>query len=39
MSIFDLHAQVLADYRDFVHSFFIIADERARRMPWRLVAL
>src|SRR5262245_54576670 len=24
MSIFDLHAQVLSDYRDFVRSFFIV---------------
>jgi len=31
MSIFDLHSQVLADYRDFVRSFFIVADERARQ--------
>jgi hypothetical protein len=31
MSIFDLHAAVLADYRDFVCSFFIGADERARQ--------
>jgi ATP-dependent helicase YprA (DUF1998 family) len=31
MSIFDLHAQVLADYRDFVCSFFIVADERVRQ--------
>jgi ATP-dependent helicase YprA (DUF1998 family) len=31
MSIFDLHAQVLADYRDFVRSFFTIADDRARQ--------
>jgi ATP-dependent helicase YprA (DUF1998 family) len=31
MSIFDLHSAVLADYRDFVHSFFRIADERARQ--------
>ena len=31
MSIFDLHAAVLADYRDFVRSFFIVADERARQ--------
>jgi hypothetical protein len=30
MSIFDLHATVLADYRDFVRSFFDIADPRAR---------
>jgi ATP-dependent helicase YprA (DUF1998 family) len=31
MSIFDLHSQVLADYRDFVRSFFTVADERARQ--------
>jgi hypothetical protein len=31
MSIFDLHSIVLADYRDFVRSFFIVADERARQ--------
>lgn len=30
MSIFDLHSAVLADYRDFVRSFFTIDDERAR---------
>lgn len=30
MSIFNLHSQVLADYRDFVRSFFFIADDRAR---------
>ncbi|MGC8915769.1 MAG: DEAD/DEAH box helicase [Thermoanaerobaculum sp.] len=29
-TIFDLHSSVLADYRDFVRSFFTIADERAR---------
>jgi len=29
-TIFDLHTQVLADYRDFVHSFIQIADNRAR---------
>jgi len=29
-SIFDLHSQVLADYRDFVRSFIEIADARAR---------
>jgi Lhr-like helicase len=28
MSIFDLHATVLADYRDFVRSFFRVADQR-----------
>ena len=28
MSLFDLHAQVLADYRDFVRSFFTIAQVR-----------
>ena len=26
MSVFDLHSQVIADYRDFVRSFFVIAD-------------
>jgi ATP-dependent helicase YprA (DUF1998 family) len=31
MSIFDLHAQALADYRDFVRSFLIVADARARQ--------
>lgn len=30
MSIFDLYASVLDDYRDFVRSFFTIADPRAR---------
>src|SRR5258707_6436129 len=30
MSIFDLHTAVLTDYRDFVRSFFTIADDRAR---------
>jgi len=29
-TIFDLHSAVLADYRDFVQSFFLIADDRAR---------
>ena len=29
-TIFDLHSAALADYRDFVRSFFLIADERAR---------
>ena len=29
-TIFDLHSSVLADYRDFVRSFFVIADERAQ---------
>ncbi|MCS7177627.1 MAG: DEAD/DEAH box helicase [Candidatus Kapabacteria bacterium] len=29
-TIFDLHRAVLQDYRDFVHSFLLIADERAR---------
>jgi ATP-dependent helicase YprA (DUF1998 family) len=31
MNIFDLHTQVLTDYRDFVRSFLLIADERARQ--------
>jgi hypothetical protein len=30
MNIFDLHASVIGDYRDFVRSFFTVADERAR---------
>jgi hypothetical protein len=30
MTIFDLHSAVLADYRDFIRSFLLIADERAR---------
>ena len=30
MTIFDLHTAVLADYRDFVHSFIHIADARIR---------
>ncbi|MBC7261358.1 MAG: DEAD/DEAH box helicase, partial [Chloroflexi bacterium] len=29
-TIFDLHQQVLADYQDFVRSFILIADDRAR---------
>src|SRR5580765_8352053 len=29
MSIFNLHANVLEDYRDFVRSFFTVADARA----------
>ena len=29
MSILDLHSQVLADYRDFVRSFFTVADQRS----------
>ncbi|GIW55607.1 MAG: hypothetical protein KatS3mg082_2011 [Nitrospiraceae bacterium] len=30
MSVFDLHSNVIADYGDFVRSFFQIADERAQ---------
>jgi hypothetical protein len=30
MSIFNLHSNVLADYRDFVRSFFTVSDDRAR---------
>jgi ATP-dependent helicase YprA (DUF1998 family) len=30
MSIFTLHADVIQDYRDFVRSFFAVADDRAR---------
>ncbi len=29
-TIFDLHATVLDDYRDFVRSFFLIGDQRAQ---------
>lgn len=29
-AIFDLHATVLDDYRDFVRSFFLIGDQRAQ---------
>ncbi len=31
MTVFDLHAATLADYRDFVRSFLNIADERIRQ--------
>jgi hypothetical protein len=31
MSIFNLHLSVLDDYRNFVGSYFTIADERARQ--------
>jgi len=31
MNIFGVHQQVLSDYKDFVHSFIQIADERIRR--------
>jgi len=30
MSIFNLHANVVGDYRDSVRSFFTVADDRAR---------
>ena len=30
MTIFELHQQVIADYRDFVRSFLLIADKRAQ---------
>ena len=30
MSIFNLHSSVLGDYRDFVRSFFTVADDRTR---------
>ena len=30
MSIFNLHSNVLGDYREFVRSFFSVADDRAR---------
>jgi hypothetical protein len=31
MNIFDLHRDVLADYRDFVRSFLVIADDKVRK--------
>lgn len=31
MSVFNLHKLVLDDYRDFVRSFFAIADPRAKQ--------
>lgn len=37
-SIFDLHSQVLADYRDFVRSFIEIADARAREFVEQALA-
>ncbi len=37
MSIFDLHAAVLQDYKDFVRSFFTIADDRARAFVDRVL--
>jgi hypothetical protein len=30
MSIFKLHSNVVGDHRDFVRSFFTVADDRAR---------
>jgi hypothetical protein len=30
MTIFNLHSAVLADYRDFVRSFFLIVEPRTR---------
>ena len=35
MTIFNLHAAVLSDYRDFVQSFFTVADERVREFVER----
>lgn len=35
MNIFDLHSTVIADYRDFVRSFFTVADARAREFVER----
>src|SRR5262249_50155563 len=31
MSIFNLHRDVIGDYREFVQSFFTVADDRARQ--------
>ena len=38
MNVFDLHAGVLADYRDFVRSFINVADPRAREIENALAA-
>jgi Lhr-like helicase len=35
VSIFELHRAALEDYKDFVHSFILIADERAREFVER----
>jgi hypothetical protein len=32
MNIFNLHSGVLTDYRDYVRSFFTVADDRAREL-------
>lgn len=32
MRVFDLHAAVLSDYRDFVRSFFIVSDRSCDRV-------
>ena len=37
MNIFDLHAAIISDYRDFVRSYFTIADERAREYVNRAI--
>ncbi|HWO94204.1 MAG TPA: DEAD/DEAH box helicase, partial [Dehalococcoidia bacterium] len=37
VNIFELHRNVLTDYRDFVRSFFLIADERAREFVDRAI--
>ncbi len=37
MNIFELHASVVADYRDFVRSFLTVADERARAYVQRAI--
>jgi len=36
-TIFDLHEESLADYRDFVRSFLLIADDRAREFVDRVL--
>jgi len=38
MSIFNLHSSVLDDYRNFVGSYFTIADERAREFVERALS-
>ena len=38
MSMFNLHSTVVEDYRDFVRSFFFVADARAREFTERGLA-
>ena len=37
MSVFDFHSRILADYRDFVRSFFTVAHDRAHKFLRRAI--